>query len=121
MTKGLEGSPKKAIDLSQFYGTETWYKHPLTGGLYTEGVRYFAMEAGAYWFLDIVFTEYMEMMEREEFLTIELKVKGSKADIVVTDGNKNVLATREISFTDCPEGDYRFFYTGKVLLLPSEY
>ena len=42
-----------AQDLSQFTGTENWYRHNLnTDILYTDGAKYVAETAGAYWLLD---------------------------------------------------------------------
>lgn len=111
--------------LGNFYGTEKYHFNPLYRKLnYTDGVQFFAQNAGngAYWFLDIVGTEiHPKFKAMEEFLSITLKSDGSVADIVVDDGNNNVLWTRHIALTDCPEGEWKFFLTNDVLLLPSEY
>jgi len=112
----------KTLDLSSFYGTENYYKHPLVQQfLYTDGVQYFATEAGAYWFLDIVATEYFPLLKTEGFLSIQLAVQSGAATITVTDGNDRNLKSRRIDFTDCPEGEYLFFLTDGVLMLSSEY
>ena len=109
-------------DLSQFTGTEQYHFNPLYKWLnYTDGVKYFAEKAGAYWFLDIVGTEYRGLAKFEPFLVITLKSHGGKAVIVVDDGNDNEIKRKRIEFTDCPEGDYKFFLIGDVLLLSSEY
>jgi hypothetical protein len=107
------------MNLSQFTGTENWYKHALTKNVYTDGVKYFAEHAGAYWFIDKVLYEYAVM--GEEFLSITLIALGGQAKIRVTDGNDRTLADDFISFTDCPNGTYEFFFTDGVLLLTSEY
>jgi hypothetical protein len=109
------------LNLDQFYGTETYYRHPLTKSVYTDGVKYFAEKAGAYWFLDIVFSEYSSLMNQEGFLSITLFVGVLGADISVTDGDENILTTKRVQFTDCPQGEYKFFYTDDVLLLTTEY
>lgn len=44
----------KQLDLSPFTGTEHWYKHWLGGLLYTDGVKYVADQAGAYWLIDAI-------------------------------------------------------------------
>jgi len=41
------------LDLSPFTGTEQWYQH-FTGLLYTDGVKYVADTAGAYWLIDAI-------------------------------------------------------------------
>lgn len=111
----------ETLDFSQFYGTEHYYKHPFTKSVYTDGVKYFAEKAGAYWFLDIVFSEYFTLMKKEGFLSINLKVNDFGADITVDDGNENILVKRHIDWTDCPQGEYKFFYADSVLMLTSEY
>jgi hypothetical protein len=40
-------------DLRQFTGSEHWYRHGISRlSLYTDGVKYLAETASAYWFLD---------------------------------------------------------------------
>lgn len=108
-------------ELSQFTGTEHWYKHMFGGMLYTDGVKYFAEHAGTYWFLDIVATELMKLAEREGFLSIHINSDGHAAGLSATEGNEKTLWSRHIDFTDCPAGLWKFFLVDNVLLLPSEY
>ena len=44
-----------------------------------------------------------------------------KVASALVDGNGNDLFTKSIDYTDCPEGEWKFFFTGNVLMLPSEY
>jgi len=108
------------MNLSQFTGTEQWYRHPFSKVTYTDGVKYFADQAGAYWFLDIAVCLPMEF-PNEKFYSVCLDVSDGKAKLVVDDGNDNVLMNKDIDFTDCPNGEYRFFLTNDVLMLTSEY
>ena len=109
-------------DLIAFIGTETWHRHPLNRSmLLTDGVVYFADQAGAWWFLDIVATEVMRFHRMKPFLVIDLDVASDKAVIRVSDGNDAVLFSRHIHFTDAPDGLWRFYLTDSVMLLPSEY
>ncbi len=109
-------------ELGQFTGTETWYRHPLNRNLlYTEGVQFFAERAGCYWFLDIAATELFRLQRTEPFLVITLAVDDGEADIVVDDGDGSAVFRRHIHFTDAPSGDWRFYLTDNVVLLPSEY
>lgn len=110
--------------LAGFIGTESYTYNPLYKWLmYTDGVQAFAKHAGngAYWFLDIIGTELHKLANREEFLSIALDVKGSAAVITVDDGNGKVLWSKQISFTDCPEGEWKFFLSHHVLMLAQEY
>ena len=114
------------LDLSQFYGTEHYYKHLVGNMVYTDGVKYFAEKAGAYWFLDTVGFEYGERFKNEEFLSITLTVAKGKAKVLATDGNDRTLDAANISFTDCPEGEFNFYLTNppnevSVLMLRGEY
>lgn len=114
-------------ELAQFTGTENLYFNPLYRNLrYTDGVKYFAERAGAYWALDIIGTEYHPKTTGDNpawdyFLSIKMEVNGSKAKITVTDGNETTFTAKEISYTDCPEGEWNFYLTDNVLLLSSEY
>jgi hypothetical protein len=111
------------IDLSQFTGTEAYHRtFMFTPKLkHTDGVQYFAEQAQAFWFLDIVATEIYPMQENDPFLTIYLTVRDGKAEIIVQDGDISRLMQRQIEFTDCPDGVYSFFLTDDVLMLCSEY
>lgn len=108
--------------LAQFTGTENWYRHPLIRDVtFTDGVKAFAEKAGAWWFVDDCIIEYDPLQSKHGFLTITLKVSNDQATITVDDGNDNVLATKHIQYTDCPAGQYKFYFTNDVFLLPSEY
>jgi hypothetical protein len=88
---------------------------------HTDGVQYFAEQAGAFWFLDIVATEIYPFSDKYPFMTIYLTVKDGEAEIIVQDGDISRVFQRHINFTDCPEGTYEFFLTDDVLMLCSEY
>jgi hypothetical protein len=111
--------------LAHFSGTENWYRHWLVKGmLYTDGVKFFAEhggQEGAYWLLDVVATEFYPLLRKERFLQIILSVKDRKATIKVDDGNDHILSEKPIEFSDMQEGDWRFYLTDNVLLLPREY
>lgn len=115
--------------LRQFTGTEQWYRHPLNRRmLYTDGVKCFAEEAGngAFWLLDVMVTEVRALHDRgEDFLHVVLDVVGSSATLRVDDGNDNSLWSRQIEYTDCPQGVWNFYqvWDGEysVAMLPSEY
>jgi hypothetical protein len=118
-------SEELADALAGFTGTESWFRHWLAKEmLYTDGVEFFAEQggsAGAYWFLDIVATEYFPMLREEGSLLIRLMVDRLKGRIVVEDGNGRVLKEKKIKYTDMQPGEWRFYLTDNVLLLPSEY
>lgn len=108
--------------LAQCTGSEHWYRHLLVRTfIYTDGAETFAEMAGAYWFLDIVATEVLPFQKKEEFIVVTLAVTGSKARITADDGNGRVFWTRDIEFTDCPEGEWKFYLVNNTFHVPSEY
>jgi hypothetical protein len=112
-------------NLDRFFGSETWFSHSLNRFMhYTEGVQYFAQNAGgqgAYWLLDIIATELFQLQKAEPFIKISITVRDNKAAISGDDGDGNVIYLKLIDYTDLQEGTWNFYLTDNVLLLPSEY
>ena len=138
--KQLTKQEQLTRELSSFYGTENHYLHELPFGnsdrskmYYTDGVKYFFEKAGCYWFADIVVTEILPFLNQEnneewkQFCTIDLEVfPDSTAEVVIGDGNENVKSMKTIQFTDCPEGNWSFWFVphyvvGGVMYLPTEH
>ncbi len=111
--------------LTNYYGSETMFRHGLNRNIvYTEGVQFFAENAGggAYWFIDILATQpEILLLQQREFADIKLVVAERSATIIVGDGNDNEVYRRVIEFTDCPEGEWKFFMIGGTIMLTSEY
>ena len=112
-TKELQAS------LEQFYGSENFYKNPLVKYKYTDGVKYFVERAGAYWLLQEI--NGLTVKLPGYFFNIKVISKDNKADIIIDDGNDNILKKKHIRFTDLPQGKWQFFLTDNVLMLPNEY
>lgn len=114
MTKETKELEEK---MAYCYGSEHYYRGQLLPFLYTDGVRTFVQNAGggAYWFLMECARIAKDM---KDFGSIVLDVKGSKADILV-DGKRK----KHISYTDCPDGEWTFYYSPEdnVLLWRGEY
>jgi hypothetical protein len=110
--------------LANFYGTDSYHFNPMYKRmLYTDGVKFFFENAGngAYWFSDILGTEVMQVHKKEAFLHITLSSDGGAGLIEVDDGNDNILWSRTLDYTDCPDGDWHFYLVDNVLMLTSEY
>jgi hypothetical protein len=119
-------------DLTEFTGTENYYQTFDKLIVYTDGVRYFAKNAGdhgAYWLLDLIVLDLIPANRDEEFLVIEVAVKNGRAVIRTQDGNDNYFLTRKIDYTDLADADWKFYIENgwvgerkaKVILLPSEH
>ena len=120
MTKTLDES-----DLAQFTGTEHWYRHGINRNvLFTDGAKYVADQAGAYWLLDeiAIFQPYDKHVAAEEFQVWKLAVKpDNSATLTCEDGNDNVVFTKPIEYTDFPADSITLYFTNNTILLPSEY
>lgn len=119
LNKVKQTSKELKANLEQFYGTENYFTNPLVKYNYTDGVKYFAENAGAYWLLQEI--NGMTAKVNEYFFNIKVISKNNKADIIIDDGNGKVLDKKHIGFTDLPEGEWQFFLTDNVLMLPGEY
>ena len=109
-------------DLSNFTGTEHYFKHPLSGYVYTDGVQYLAEKAGAYWLLDkiLITTRYKKKLQ--EFGVWKLKVNANKtATLICEDGNYNKLYEEKLDYTDFPLSEVELWMENNVLILPSEH
>lgn len=107
-------------DLLQFTAVDRWYSHWLGRLAYSDGVKYFADRAQAYWFLDIIATEFLPMNKQHPQLFISLEVQNKHAVIEVR-GDGRVVVARHVQFTDCPPGVWQFYMIDNSLLLPGQY
>jgi hypothetical protein len=110
------------LDLSQFYGSENLYFHPLFKAFrYTEGVKYLS-DNGASWLVtDILyFLKNIKKLKGQEFLHIVLKVADGKGTLTFDDGNNNVLFTNKYEYTDFPLDCVSFYYEYNTLMLVTE-
>lgn len=113
------------IDTSGFTGSEEYYRYPLVRGhVFTEGVKYVADKAGAFWLLDAIFSHQIDpKAQAEEFQVWTLtKLPNDTATLVMTDGNsKDPIIRQDITFTDFPQETMVMWLVNKTLYLPSEH
>jgi hypothetical protein len=113
-------------ELQQFTGTEHYYKYMFNIVL-TDGTKYLADRAGAYWLMDVVASwQTAKKVACERFQLWKLDVKEDKKAIVVADdGNGNEIARQKIPYTDFPLRSQRLYLVNdgkyRVLMLPGEY
>jgi len=108
-------------DLGAFIGTENYYK--VFGALITDGVKYL-IDNGYSWFVtdSLAVLKFNPKLKEAEFLAVKLKLDRDKeeADILIDDGNYNVLYKQHYSFTDAKK-ELTLFFTDNVLMLAGEY
>ena len=109
--------------LKSYGGADIFYRNSLFRGyVYTEGVRYLAEEAGAYWLIDYILSHQLEpKLKKQPFQVWKIVVQNDSAAVTVEDGNDNVVTTMKISYTDFPLEEITLWLVDKTLLLPSEY
>jgi hypothetical protein len=112
-------------DLHHFTGTENWYRHPFMPHiLYTDGVKYVAEKADAYWLLDeIAFTQKDNpRVAAEAFQVWKLQIKPDQsARLTCENGTRKKVYAKRIDYTDFPLAEITFYFTANVILLPIEY
>ena len=112
------------INLNQFTGTGQYFRIARTLVL-TDGTKYLADAAGAYWLMDAVYSHLLELGTADWFVLIKLTVQKTSALLVYEDGNGNEHARQEVGYTDFPLSSITLYacWDGQywVLMLPSEY
>ena len=93
--------------------------------LLTDGARYLAEEAGAFWLMDAAASYLIELGTDDWFVHIQLRVTGSTALLMLEDGNGHVRAQQQIPCTDFPMPEQTLFACLDsehwVIMLPREY
>jgi hypothetical protein len=112
-------------DLNQFTGSETWYRHGINRNvLFTDGAKYIADHAGAYWLLDeiAIIQPHDKRVAAEEFQVWKLVVRSdSTATLTCEDGNGNIVFSKDIEYTDFPLDEISLWFANNVIYLPSEH
>ena len=115
----------RMLHLKQFAGSEQLFKHGLVRDVcYTEGVRYLAEKAGAYWLIDMVaFGQSLPAVAAEEFQvwTLRVALHNQRGLLTCEDGNGRGVYEYQLRYTDFPMKEIKLFFTGTVLMLASEY
>jgi hypothetical protein len=112
-------------ELAQFTGSEQWHRHGLARSiLFTDGAKYVADKAGAYWLLDEIALaqRFEKSVAAEEFQLWKLTVKPDHTAVLACEhGNGEAVLSKAIPFTDFPLDEIKFYVTNNTILLPSEY
>jgi hypothetical protein len=108
--------------LAGHYGSDTFYRHPIGGIVYTEGVKHLAELAGAFWLIDLIGSYQYGKVRQVPFQLWILEVKGSKGVASMReDTDRPDIVKQRIPFTDFPEGRFELWLVDKTLMLKSEY
>ena len=114
------------LSLAHFHGTSQWYRVGLPPILITDGVKYLADKAGAYWLCDVVASWQIEQAVRKhEFQVWRIRVSDDRSCVVDAwsdePDDSERITRQEIPYTDFPLPEFKLWYSGGALMLPSEY
>lgn len=111
--------------LDQFSGSDEIYSHWLKAFVYTDGVKFLADNANAYWLLDAIASHQTQKLLSDpmlkDFQIWILAVDGRKARLVCEKDDNIRVVTQDIVNTDFPLKLVKLYLVNKVLMLPSEY
>lgn len=120
----------KAYDLETslrgFTCTENYYRYsPLFRNfILTDGTKFLAEEAGAYWLMDAV-ASHVGSYKKDTFVVAKLQKQLTDWLLIIDDGNGNLYAKQTIDFSDFPLDSMTLYVCKQddmwVILLPSEY
>lgn len=112
------------------YGTEGYHRYaiiPTCSILLTDGVKCFADNADAYWFIGDFYSYIPTLRKKcpnDYMLTVKLIVnQDATASLIIKNDNDEEVLRKNYTYTDCPEGEWLFFYDieSKVLMWHGEY
>ncbi len=111
-------------NLSHFTGTENYYR-VMPRLVITDGVQYLVTQANLYWFVSAIYSHLISNAIYSEFVVARLTVIGKIADLVLDDGNDQVISRQRIDYTEFPLDEISIYCCYQqqdwILLLPSEY
>lgn len=115
-------------DLNMFSGTDYWHQWSdlYPNFVITDGVKYLADVAEAYWLLDVIasWNVTTRKVYGEPFQVWKVAMFGDRAVVKADDGNGKVIARQEIPFVTLPLKNVKLYaeYNGSALVicLPKE-
>lgn len=114
-------------ELPSFYGTEHYYRFSVItpNVLLTDGTKYLAESAGAYWLMDVIASHLPAVEDGFAIATLTKTDTGAHFTLSDDDPPSSVWATQDIEYTDFPLDEVKLFVISNgsqwVILLPSEY
>ena len=112
-------------------GTDTIHQYGMFRSRISDGVKFVAETASAYWLLDVVFSHQLNFKAVRaangfQVWRIAMNKTGTGCKVTMDDGGQNggeakILITQRISFTDFPKGvEVVMYLEGGVLMLREE-
>ncbi len=104
-------------------GSQCCFRHWAGTMRFTEGLKFLADEAGAYWLIDNIAAFRLDAKVRsQDFVLWKLRVNADESAVLIAeDGNENEILRQHIPWTNFPLEEISLYLTDDMLLLPSEY
>lgn len=108
--------------MSQCVGTENYYYNHFLSFKYTDGVKIFCDEARSYWLLNLIesvvhnYTQFFK-----DLISVILFVNNDKTAKIQFKSDEKIFYQQDIPYTDCPQGEWDFFFQNDVLFYEREY
>jgi hypothetical protein len=111
--------------LRQFHGSNHYYNHSLANGtriLLTDGAAFIREQGECYWLFDFIAAyQTHKDIKGQIFQIWKLQKQNLAWEISCEDGNKNILYTRRIEFSDFLLDKITIWFVDGVAMLPTEY
>ena len=108
--------------MGNFYGTEHYYTNHFLSFKYTDGVKGFCEQAHAFWLLNLVESVVKNKPSmNEDLISITLLVNQDNTAIITFKDLTKTIYQQKIPYTDCPVGEWNFFYENNVFFWNGEY
>jgi hypothetical protein len=117
----------KTLNLKQFKGSSTFYSHWMGLFTYTEGVKYLAEEAGAFWLIDAIASWQTSPKVKRDWMLQQiqfwrLRVNPDRSAVLTCERDiDNIALTQKIKETEFPLEEILLYLYKGTLMLPSEY
>lgn len=120
-------------DLNQFTGTEGYHRWSILfrSMVLTDGAKYLAEKAGAYWLMDAIASHQPAMRKNAKLQDFQLwilkRVKGKEFLLACyEDSDRKPFIKQKIEYSDFPLDEIKFYVqpadeSTKVVMLTSEY
>lgn len=109
-------------ELRQFCGSGLFYKYRY-GTVITEGIKYFADKAEAYWLIDdiVLNAKCVKEFKNQDFIVAKTS-KNRGIVVKYEDGNDNEITVDWYPDSELPDnGEFTIWMVNDTVLLPSEY
>lgn len=109
--------------LAAFAGTDDYHRHDTANFSYSDGVKFLADNAGAYWLIDLIASWQKRCRKDRQLRELQiwqLKKTGNEADVICLRALDDEAFRLHLTFTDFPLDEVTLYLEDNVLMLPGE-